>query len=94
MKEYVEMGLLLDAVSVSKLDYLKVTEVVCKVPTADVAPVVHGKWVKDEEASMETLEAIYVCSACNNFEAWGETERYNYCPNCGARMDGENGTKN
>ena len=55
-------------------------------PTEKQIEVVHGEWVKDEEASMETLEAIYVCSACHNFEAWGETERYNYCPNCGAKM--------
>lgn len=65
-----------------------VEDEVAEFPTADVAPVVHGEWVKDEEASMETLEAIYICSACHNFEAWGETEKYSYCPNCGARMDG------
>ena len=46
MKEYVEMGLLLDAISVSKLDYLAVTDVVCKVPTADVVEVVRCKECK------------------------------------------------
>lgn len=56
---------------------------------ADVAEVVHGKWVKNEEESQKHIEAIYFCSACQNWEAWGETEKYNYCPNCGAKMDGK-----
>lgn len=56
---------------------------------ADVAPVLHGEWVKDEEKSKRLIESIYICSACHNFEAWGETEKYNYCPNCGARMDSQ-----
>lgn len=54
---------------------------------ADVVNVVHGEWVKDEEKSKKLIESIYICSACHNFEAWGETEKYNYCPNCGAKMD-------
>ena len=45
-----------------------------------------GKWVKDEDESAKHIEAIYFCSACHNFEAWGEAERYNFCPNCGADM--------
>ena len=58
-----------------------------EIPTADVVEVVHGEWVKDEEKSKKLIESIYICSACHNFEAWGETEKYNYCPNCGAKMD-------
>ena len=51
-----------------------------------------GRWVKDEEASSQHLESIYVCSACNNMEAWGEVEKntFKFCPNCGADMRGEN----
>ena len=56
---------------------------------ADVVEVVHGEWVKNEEESQKHIEAIYFCSACQNWEAWGETEKYNYCPNCGAKMDGD-----
>ena len=57
--------------------------------TVDAVEVVHGRWVKDEEASKNHIEAIYVCSACENCEAWGNTEKTNYCPNCGAKMDGD-----
>ena len=50
-----------------------------------------GRWVKDEEASSQHSESIYVCSACNNMEAWGEVEKntFKFCPNCGADMRGE-----
>lgn len=46
-----------------------------------------GKWIKDEEQSQKHIEAIYTCSACHNFDAWGVTELYPYCPNCGAKME-------
>lgn len=81
MKEYVEMGLLLDAISVSKLDYLKVTDVICKVPTADVAPVVHAKW---KDGTCTNCE-------CGLRETWFDEPisyaNIKYCPYCGARMD-------
>lgn len=47
-----------------------------------------GKWIKNEEESAKHVEAIYVCSACHNFEAWGDTEKHKFCPNCGAEMGG------
>ena len=46
----------------------------------DADPVVHGRWVCiDTDA-----EQFFVCSKCDKKEYW-ESE---YCPNCGARMDG------
>ena len=57
---------------------------------------IRGRWVKDEEASNLHVEPIYICSACNNMDAWGETEKntFKFCPNCGADMQegGENAT--
>ena len=50
-----------------------------------------GEWVKDEEQSQKHVEAIYRCSACHNFDAWGATELYPYCPNCGAKMEVQDG---
>lgn len=49
-------------------------------PAADVEEVRHGKW-RDEREDFGT----YVCSVCNR--PCGN--QYNYCPNCGAKMDGE-----
>ena len=52
---------------------------------------IRGRWVKDEEASNQHVEPIYICSACNNMDAWGEVEKntFKFCPNCGADMRGD-----
>lgn len=46
-------------------------------PTADVAPVLHGRWIDVEKP-------ISCCSVCGASNGLGETT---YCPNCGARCD-------
>ena len=52
-----------------------------KTPTADVAPVVHGKWVTNSDRP-DSL----ICSVCKcGFDIW-KHDPYNYCPNCGAKM--------
>ena len=51
------------------------------VPTADVAPVVHGRWL-----CVDTdIEQFFLCNKCKKKEYWES----NYCPNCGAKMDEE-----
>ena len=47
---------------------------------ADVAPVRHGRWIDAREYCGD-----YMCSNC---EALYGTNKFNYCPNCGAKMDG------
>lgn len=56
-------------------------------PSADVAPVVHGRWI--ERQSPHAMEGISAkCSACSkNVQYLGNP--LNYCPNCGAKMDGK-----
>lgn len=49
-------------------------------PTADVAPVVHGRWVPFHS---QAAGDIQYCSACEI----GFAARMKYCPNCGAIMD-------
>lgn len=59
-----------------------------KVPAADVAPVVHGRWIYEEE-TLFTLSG-YRCSVCR-WPRWlspDVPEAFRYCPNCGAKMDG------
>ena len=51
-----------------------------EIPAADVAPVVHGRWIMHDDEFGLTCE----CSACH-IETMGDG---NYCPNCGAKMDG------
>lgn len=51
------------------------------IPAADVAPVVHGRWVPFHS---EAAGDIQYCSACEiGFDA-----KTDYCPHCGAKMDG------
>ena len=56
---------------------------ISKLPAADVAPVVHGRWVPTKAPFMNECED---CSVCGYRTVWGH--RYNYCPNCGAKMGG------
>lgn len=59
-------------------------------PAADVAPVVHGRWIHSRYEDCSEQFEIVKCSQCNH-EAYAMA-RYvhggNYCPNCGAMMDG------
>ncbi len=59
-----------------------------KVPAADVAEVVHGRWIdgaEDFTCGNHNAE----CSICRCYVSWdGCDEDFNYCPNCGAKMDG------
>ena len=55
---------------------------------ADFRPAVHGEWIVDSIA-----DNIFRCSICGQdapVEPTGGTEyKSNFCPNCGAIMDGE-----
>lgn len=66
-------------------DYYGARRALCEIPAADVAPVVHGRWIKTDHGN-DTLLAS--CSQCNYPVDWwrGKTK---YCPNCGAKMDGD-----
>lgn len=56
-----------------------------KEPAADVAPVVHGRWIEQEKY---TFGVMYDCSICDN-RILDNGHSWNYCPNCGAIMDVE-----
>ena len=51
-----------------------------KAPAADVAPVVHAQWIEDESG-------IIICPKCKR--GYNLIAKFtNYCPACGAKMDG------
>ena len=71
-----------------------VEDMIENAPAVDAVPVVHGRWISYPECL--AFEGAYhdehiVCSACHS--VWNiidnDTERFDYCPNCGAKMDGE-----
>ena len=53
--------------------------------SADVAPVRHGRWIEQEKYTFGTM---YDCSICDN-RILDNGHSWNYCPNCGAKMDEE-----
>lgn len=60
-------------------------KLIVNAPAEDVLPVRHGRWVK-------TIGENGVTSACRCNLCGFEDNRYspfNYCPNCGAKMDEE-----
>lgn len=61
-----------------------VRDVIRGVPAADVVPVVHGQWIEDHD--------YLKCPECGVMVKWDFTffdiGNWNYCPNCGAKMDG------
>lgn len=44
----------------------------------------HGHWIV-----YPTLVSFLRCSQCHNGVGWHNDKKPNYCPNCGARMDGD-----
>lgn len=71
-------------------DNSSIADIINEQPTADVQEVKHGEWLKPSNDSVDSKQ--WICSECK-----GLTETsyycghcyYNYCPNCGARMDGD-----
>ena len=52
-------------------------------PTVDAVEVVHGYWKTHSQ-----IDTVFVCSECNLNVDDFEKRWLNYCPNCGAKMDG------
>ena len=47
----------------------------------DAVEVVHGRWIDVREYCGD-----YMCSKCESLYG---TSKFNYCPHCGAKMDGD-----
>ena len=91
-------------IAIAKLTALEVTEpnatmvdakrVLADITAADVAPVVHGRWIVKKEWRLGRWVKWLECSNCgeheDNFDMYEMMpfcEPYDYCPNCGAKMD-------
>lgn len=68
----------------------KVWEILENAPAADVAEVKHGAWIVTRyHLYLNVYEEFLCCSVCG-YEHQHD-ERFEYCPNCGAKMDGKGG---
>lgn len=80
--------------SPQEIPYLQAAKVLREVsdaPAADVAPVVHARWIHSRYEDCSEQFELVKCSQCNH-EAYAMAfyvRGGNYCPNCGAKMDGE-----
>ena len=95
MAECIERDVVMKRIMAAKwmdgYDGAMAMEIPASAPAADVAPVVHGRWIEDGSL-------IITCSECKR--GYNLIAKYThqqpcsyYCPNCGAKMDGgaENG---
>lgn len=93
MAEYIDKG-----TAIAKLTALEVTEpnatmtsakrLLADMPTADVAPVVHGRWEPCFDENCKCRWGFGKCSNCGQEYYAHAINYYKYCPNCSAKMDG------
>ena len=82
MAEYIEREALLKKLAERDLCLCVSESDIKDIPAADVAPVVHGRWV-DNGIPGSMLSGCSVCGfSCGAFS-------FSYCPHCGAKMDKE-----
>lgn len=60
-------------------------------PLYDVEPVKHGQWIlhKPFDNGRKNCNECIECSQCHTWFGYDCYAKTPYCPNCGAKMDGE-----
>lgn len=87
MPEYIERETLLERAEYDNNYRLIIpAEAIKDAPAADVAPVVHGRWI---EKTAPARKIYFECSHCGAQENKHTAIKGHYCWRCGARMDGE-----
>ena len=89
MTEYIERKVLDKALTVAaaadsdkrRRAWVEAISIVHDIPAADVAPVRHGRWTRIDYHDAR-------CSECGHKTYYPDRISL-YCPECGARMDGE-----
>ena len=85
MSRYIDADALIDDLIHNRSFYpAMVASAIKNTPTADVVEVRHGEWGFDGMG--------WTCSECGEYALSNKTKMQvgsNYCPNCGAKMDGE-----
>ena len=80
MPKYIEAATAAEVISQKhNIPLTDLVDTFAEIPSADVAPVVHGQWKIN-------CDGYYpYCSEC----LYEPEKLLNYCPNCGAKMDGD-----
>lgn len=86
MAEYVEKNDVIELITRRYENPEICTQEINSIPAADVAPVVHGRWVS------VAGKRDRICSRCLHNEPYknadDDAEVFEFCPHCGAKMDG------
>ena len=82
MDEYIKRKTIKELINMDCDDY---HDAIDRIPAADVAPVVHGRWDGD---NCTVCKLPWNYNMTQNADDWGYFDPMpDYCPNCGARMD-------
>ena len=69
------------------LDEEQVREIIDNAPTIDAVEIKHGHWTQwHDESDRLFFRERYRCSVCEADNTYGKSD---YCPWCGAKMDGD-----
>ena len=71
-----------DAIPMDMITYILFNES----PTVDAVEVVHGRW---ERHLSPYSDNYWTCTCCNGNFMTDAAQYWKYCPNCGAKMDGD-----
>ena len=86
---YIDANLLIENIAkiedLRKLSTKTIGEAISETPTADVEEVKHGEWSPNGICPWNNVVGNWRCSVCEGISI----KPGNYCPNCGAKMDGE-----
>lgn len=88
-KEYVERNSLMKKVHTG-MNIIEVMQAIIDEPAADVVEVRKGRWIQ-HYVGQERTPWGSDCSVCGEWlviDRLVMQEKYHYCPNCGAKMDG------
>ena len=91
MSEYIEREALKEMfLSNNKPLETAICSVIDAVPAADVAPVVHGRWVEAKVGGMSLYpDGQKMCSVCGQIMPSRWETMPPFCYSCGAKMDKE-----
>lgn len=73
-----------DDYNINGANFAKIRRHIEAAPAVEAVEVVHGRWIEQEKY---TFGVMYDCSICDN-RILDNGHSWNYCPNCGAKMDG------
>lgn len=89
-KEYIERGAVISCILDVNNNLAGVVQHINEhVPAVDVVEVRHGEWERVRNLLVAVNPYQHTCGLCGKSYFDHNKFNYPYCPNCGAKMDGE-----